>query len=437
MTTVLLYIAGVLAVVVGLAVSIALHECGHMIPAKRFGVRVPQFFVGFGRTLWSTKRGGTEYGIKAFPLGGFVKLIGMLPPSSAAHEASAGGRPSAFGRLISDAREAEASLLEPGDENRMFYQLPWWKKVIVMAGGPTVNLVIAFFLFGGLFYFHGVAEATTTVGGVAECVVVTTADAPDRDCITEGPNADPRAPAAVAGIKPGDRIIAFGDVRITSYEQLQRLIRSSPQESVSITLENNGVERVVEAKTTVNVLPDLEDPSKTVSVGYLGISPTQELVSQGAGYTVEQMGSMTKQTVVALGDMPARLWDVGRAVLGLQDRDPEGPMSVVGIGRVAGEVSSDDSIQGGTRVAFVITLLAGVNLFVGMFNFVPLLPLDGGHIAGALYEAVRRGLAKLFRRPDPGHFDVAKLLPVAYVTAGILLVMTVLLVYADLAVPIS
>ncbi|MCX6397706.1 MAG: site-2 protease family protein [Propionibacteriales bacterium] len=436
MTTVLLYIAGVLAIVVGLAVSIALHECGHMVPAKRFGVRVPQFFVGFGKTLWSTKRNGTEYGVKAFPLGGFVKLIGMLPPSSAASAAS-GKTPGTFGRLISDAREAEAALLEPGDEKRMFYRLPWWKKVIVMAGGPTVNLVIAFFLFGGLFYFHGVGEATTTVGGVAQCVVVAQDGDPQRDCITSGPNADPRAPAAAAGILPGDRIVAFGDVPITSYEQLQKLIRSSPQESVFITLERDGVERIVSAKTTVNLLPDLNDPEKTVSVGYLGISPTEVLVSKGAGYTVEQMGSMTKATVVALGDMPARLWDVGRAVVGLQDRDPEGPMSVVGIGRVAGEVSSDDTIKGGTRVAFVITLLAGVNLFVGMFNFVPLLPLDGGHIAGALYEAVRRGWAKLFRRPDPGHFDVAKLLPIAYVTAGILLVMTALLIYADLAVPIS
>lgn len=435
MTTVLLYIAGVLAVVVGLAISIGLHECGHMVPAKRFGVRVPQFFVGFGKTLWSVKRGGTEYGVKAFPLGGFVKLIGMLPPHAV--EARPGKKPSAFGQLISDARQAEAALLEPGDENRMFYKLPWWKKVIVMAGGPTVNLAIAFFLFGGLFFFHGVSEATTTVGGVAQCVVVSTNNAPDRACITDGPNADPVTPASAAGITPGDRIVAFGNVKVTSYEQLQRLIRSSPQTSVFITLEKDGVERLVQAKTTVNLLPDLKDPTKSVSVGYLGISPTEENVSKGPLYTIEQMGSMTKQTVISLGHMPARLWDVGRAVLGLQDRDPEGPMSVVGIGRVAGEVSSNDSISGGNRVAFVITLLAGVNLFVGMFNFVPLLPLDGGHIAGALYEAIRRGWAKLFHRPDPGHFDVARLLPVAYVTAGVLLVMTVLLVYADLAVPIS
>lgn len=445
MTTVLLYIAGVLAIVVGLAVSIGLHEFGHMIPAKKFGIRVPQWFVGFGNTLWSFKRNGTEYGIKAFPLGGFVKIIGMLPPQAAvddAREASGRKKPSAFGQMISDAREAEAALLEPGDENRMFYQLPWWKKVIVMAGGPMVNLVIAFFLFGGLFYFHGVSEPTTTVAEVPQCVIAVQAGETPRDvCRTAGDpaGADPLTPSAKAGIVPGDQIQRFNGTEITSYAQLQQLIRSNPETAIELTWYRPSTQETFtkQITTTVNDLRTSPDSAAISKVGYLGISPTSENVSKGPLYTVEQMGSMTKQTVIALGQMPARVWDVGRAVLGLQERDPEGPMSVVGIGRVAGEVSSDDSISEGNRVAFIITLLAGVNLFVGMFNFVPLLPLDGGHIAGALYEAVRRGWAKLFRRPDPGHFDVAKLLPVAYVTAGVLLVMTVLLVYADLAVPIT
>lgn len=440
MTTVLLYIAGVLAVVVGLAISIGLHECGHMVPAKRFGVRVPQFFVGFGKTLWSVKRGGTEYGVKAFPLGGFVKLIGMLPPQPADDVVRPGKKRSSFSQLVSDARQAEAALLEPGDENRMFYRLPWWKKVIVMAGGPTVNLVIAFFLFAGLFFFHGVSEPTTTVGSIPECVLAVRPGEAPQSC-----PANPQPPpSAKIGLQVGDRIVDFNGTEITSYGQLQALIRSSPNVPIAVTVIRGDarirlpqVASDPPVTTQLNTLPAADGSMKTIDVGYLGISPTEENVAKGPLYTVEQMGSMTKQTVVSLGHMPARLWDVGRAVLGLQDRDPEGPMSVVGIGRVAGEVSSDNSISGGNRVAFVITLLAGVNLFVGMFNFVPLLPLDGGHIAGALYEAIRRGWARLFHKPDPGHFDVARLLPVAYVTAGVLLVMTVLLVYADLAVPIS
>lgn len=433
MITVLLYLAGILAVVVGLAVSIGLHEFGHMIPAKRFGVRVPQWFVGFGRTLWSFKRGGTEYGVKAFPLGGFVKIIGMLPPAPAPVAGKPVKEPGAFGRLISDAREAEAELLEPGDENRMFYQLPWWKKVIVMAGGPSVNLVIAFFLFGGLFWFHGVTEPTTTVGGIPACVVAVRADAAPRGCTAS----DPKSPSSLAGMKLGDRIVGFNGTAITSYDQLQHLIRSNPLKRVALTVVRGGHRLVLHATTQVDSLPAAGGGLKSVRAGYLGISPTEHNVSKGPGYTLDQMASMTGQTVQSLAHMPARIWDVGRAVLGLQPRDPNGPMSVVGIGRVAGQISSNDHISAGDRIAFVVSLLAAVNLFVGMFNFVPLLPLDGGHIAGALYEAIRRGWAKLFGRPDPGHFDVAKLLPVAYVTAGVLLVMTVLLVYADIAVPIT
>lgn len=430
--TVLLYIAGVLGIVIGLAASIALHECGHMFPAKRFGVRVPQFFVGFGKTLWSTHRNGTEYGVKAFPLGGYVKLIGMLPP----HEdpAAPERKPNAFTRLIADARQAEAELLVPGDENRMFYQLPWWKKVIVMAGGPTVNLVIAFFLFGGVFWLQGVPEATTTVKGVQKCVIAVPSGQTAREkCLST----DAPAPAALAGIKPGDRIATFDGVKITSYGQLQNAIRANPKKTVAITVVRDGATVGLTATTSLNELPALDAPKTSVNVGYLGITPIQEQVSKGAGYTLDQMGGYTVDTVKALGKLPVRLWGVAKTVVGVQDRDPNSPMSVVGVGRVAGEVSSDDGVSASNRIAFVVSLLAGVNLFVGMFNFVPLLPLDGGHIAGALYEAVRRGFARIFGRPDPGHFDVARLLPVAYVTAGLLLVMTVLLVYADIVAPVA
>jgi membrane-associated protease RseP (regulator of RpoE activity) len=434
MTTVLLYIAGVLAVVVGLAISIGLHECGHMIPAKLFGVRVPQFFVGFGKTLWSVKRNGTEYGVKAFPLGGFVKIIGMLPPQPLAAPGQPTKEPSGVARLISDARAAEAALLEPGDENRMFYRLPWWKKVIVMAGGPTVNLVIAFLLFGGLFLFSGVTEATTTVGSIPACVVAVRPDEAPAAC----PTNPTLPPSTQIGMKVGDQVVAFNGQAITSYDQLQNLIRVHRSGTVTVVVVRDG-KRLTLGPTAVqqNLLPAGDGSLRSVKVGYLGISPTEHNVSKGPLYTLQQMGSMTGKTVQALGQMPSRIWDVGRAVLGLQKRDPNGPMSVVGIGRVAGQVSSNTAKSVGDRIAFVIYLLAAVNLFVGMFNFVPLLPLDGGHIAGALYEALRRGWAKLFRRPDPGHFDVARLLPVAYVTAGVLLIMTVLLVYADIAVPIT
>jgi membrane-associated protease RseP (regulator of RpoE activity) len=430
--TALLYLAGVVAFLLGLAISIGLHECGHMIPARRFGVRVPQFFVGFGRTIWSTRRNGTEYGVKAFPLGGFVKIIGMLPPED--RRGAVAQKEGGFARLIADARAAEAELLLPEDEGHLFYQLPWWKKVIVMAGGPTVNIVLAFLLFSSLFWFHGVAEPTTTVGSVADCVVAVRAD---QQQIPACRSTDPEAPSKAAGIRKGDRIVAFGSTPITSYTQLQKLIRGNRAHSVFITVERDGKQLVLRARTAVNQLPSLTNTNVSVDVGYLGIVPTEDQVSKSPLYTLGQMGGYTRDTASALVHLPVRLWGVARAAVGLQKRSADSPISVVGVGRIAGQYASDKQVSPGDKVAFVVSLLAGVNLFLGVFNFVPLLPLDGGHIAGALYEALRRAWARLRRRPDPGHFDVARLLPVAYVTAGLLLVMTVILVYADIVHPVS
>src|SRR4051794_7693015 len=199
--TAVTYTLGVLLFVVGVAVSVGLHELGHMIPGKAFGVKVTQYFVGFGRTIWSYQRGETEYGLKAVPLGGYVKLIGMLPP--APDDESGKLRPSNTGvisQMVSDARRAESELIEPGDENRLFYRLPWWKKVIVMGSGVATNLVIAFLLFAVVFMGHGVRTPTTTVETISRCVV---AVAPATQSQPAGcSSADPVSPAVKAGLRP-------------------------------------------------------------------------------------------------------------------------------------------------------------------------------------------------------------------------------------------
>jgi membrane-associated protease RseP (regulator of RpoE activity) len=436
--TALLYLAGVVLFVVGLAISIGLHECGHMVFGKLFGVRVPQYFIGFGKTVWSTRRGETEYGVKAFPLGGYVKLVGMLPPGP---RDTQGDEPlrlrksntGMFAQLVSDARASEYELIEEGDEDRVFYKLAWWRKVVVMGAGATVNVVIAFLLFGSVFMLHGVDQPTTTIGTVSDCVVAIHVDQRVPRCRPQ----DPVAPARRAGLEKGDRVVAFNGTRVSSYAQLQRLVRANEAGAATITVLRHGHRLTLHTDTAVNSLPSLQgDGSHTVRAGFLGITPTMALVRKGPGYTLSTMGSYTWDTLTALGHLPQKLVGVAKAALGLQKRDPNSPMSVVGASRVAGQIASDQQISVGDRVATAVMLLGGVNLFVGMFNFVPLLPLDGGHIAGALYEALRRGIARLLGRPDPGYFDVARLLPVAYVIAGLLLVMTVLLVYADIVVPV-
>jgi membrane-associated protease RseP (regulator of RpoE activity) len=430
--TVLMYTLGVVVFVVGLAVSIGLHEVGHMVPAKKFGVKVTQYFVGFGRTVWSTRRGETEYGVKAIPLGGYVKLVGMLPPGKGEDPRRIRrSNTGIFSQLISDARAAEYELVEEGDEDRLFYRLPWWKKVIVMAAGPSVNLVLAFGLFAAVFMIHGVPTARTTVSEVSDCVIA--ASEGNRPCTPQ----DPVSPARKAGLRAGDRIVAINGTTITSWDQLTRIIRANDNGRAVIVYERDGEKHTTTTSTTVSPRQSIEDPERFVDVGFLGVSPTVVQVQKGPGYVVTTMGDYTWQTVKALGTLPAKLVDVGKAALGLQERQQDSPMSVVGASRVAGEVASSSGVPVADKLFGVLALLGGINLFVGMFNFVPLLPLDGGHIAGALYEALRRGIARLLRRPDPGYFDVAKLLPVAYVMAGVILVMSVVLIYADIVAPVQ
>jgi membrane-associated protease RseP (regulator of RpoE activity) len=436
MIEILLYTLGVVLFALGVIVSIALHEVGHMWPAKKFGVKVTQYFVGFGKTVWSTKRGETEYGIKAFPLGGFVKLVGMLPPEK-------GGDPTRirksntglFTQLISDARAAEYEHVQPGDEDRLFYRKPWWQKLIVMSGGPMVNVVLAFLILGGVWMGFGVpGEPRPVVQDVSDCVISATeiqAD-PGRTCTAS----DPVAPAREAGMRAGDRIVSFNGEQVDSWDELTGLIRGNAAGDATIGVVRDGEQLTLTTNTMVSPRPDLQTAGEFVEVGFLGVTPVQPIVHPGPGYVVSQMWDLTKSTAAAVVSIPEKMVGVFQAAFGGAEREQDSPVSVVGASRVAGELATTDRLDVSGKLAAVLGLLGMVNLFVALFNFIPLLPLDGGHIAGALWEAIRRGFARVFHRPDPGYVDVAKLLPVAYVMAGLLLVMGVLLIYADFVNPI-
>ena len=426
----LIYAIGVIVFVLGLVISIALHEVGHMVPAKKFGVKVTQYFVGFGKTVWSTRRGETEYGIKAIPLGGFVKLVGMLPPAkgqdpSKVRDSNTG----MFTQLIADARHAEYEHVLPGEEERLFYRKPWWQKLIVMASGPMVNIVIAAVLFTVVFAGFGVPTATTTVAGVSDCVIAASEKA--RACTDE----DPVAPAWDAGLRPGDEILSFNGTTITDWDQLTGLIRENEDGEATIVVGRAGTEETLTTNTSVSSRTDLDDPEAFVDVGFLGVVPVTFSERQGPVYVAATMWDYTKATGEAIVALPQRLVQVAEAAFGGVRQD-NSPMSVVGASRVAGEFVTFDEASWADRIANLIGLLAAVNLFVALFNFIPLLPLDGGHIAGTLWEAVRRGIARLRGKPDPGHVDVGKLLPVAYVVGAFLLLMGVLLIYADIVNPV-
>jgi len=437
------YLLGVVLFIVGLLLSIGLHELGHLIPAKRFGGKVTQYFIGFGPTVWSRQRGETEVGLKAIPLGGYVKIVGMLPPGPEQERDGDGqlrvrqGNTGMFTQLISDARASEWEAITPEDEPRLFYKLAWWKKVIVMAGGPTVNLLIAFALFAGVYGIYGehddvVRPGAPVIASVSRCVL------PYDTTSTTCHASDPIAPAWQAGLRPGDRVTSFNGVPITGWNQLRGLIQRNASGKAVIGYERDGVAHTGTTDTTVELRPTNNQGTVVRKVGFLGISPAVDTVvhKHGPVWVLGQMATMAGDALVTLVELPQKVWGVGEAIVGVKPRSLDSPMSVVGGGRIAGQEFSAPE-PAGARLSNLLYLVASFNLFIGLLNFVPLLPLDGGHIASALWEAIRRGVARRRRRPDPGHVDAAKLLPVAYVVACCLLVMSVVLIVGDLVAPIQ
>jgi membrane-associated protease RseP (regulator of RpoE activity) len=268
---------------------------------------------------------------------------------------------------------------------------------------------------------------------VSDCVV---AAKPGQTTVRACRDSDPVAPAKEAGLRPGDRITALNGEEVTAWDQVTGIIRANAGGRMEIAFVRDGEPMTAVTNTRVSDRPSLTDRDEVEKVGFLGVVPSSELVRQGPGYVVTTMAANTWATIEAIGTLPVKLYHVGRAAIGLEERAEDSPMSVVGASRAAGEFTSAHEIPLVDRLFWLVGLLGALNLFLGMFNFVPLLPLDGGHIAGALYEAARRGVARVFRRPDPGYFDTAKLLPVAYVMAGAIAVMSVVLIYADIVIPI-
>jgi membrane-associated protease RseP (regulator of RpoE activity) len=409
-------------------VSVALHEIGHMVPAKRFGVRVPRYFVGFGPTLWSTRRGDTEYGIKAFPLGGFVQLLGMYPPRPDGRR-----RRTRLADFADAARDAEWEDISPADVEgeRLFYQKKTWQKLVVMAGGPAMNLLIAFVLLLGVTSLYGVVRPQTTIAYVQQCVLT---DASRTECTA----ADPPSPAAQAGLRPGDRVVSFNGTPITSYGQLSGLIRANLGGEARLVVERGGeTVELVPVHTAVTAVPDTLDPGARVQAGWLGVSPERVLVKGGPVEVLADMWTMTQQSAVALVQFPVKVWNVVWNMVTGQPRSLYDPISILGASTVAGQVVASGEVGLAEKVVTFISLLASVNLFLALFNFIPLPPLDGGHIAGAIYEWLRRAAAKVFRRRDPGFFDTARLLPVAYTVGALLLLSGVALILADIISPVQ
>lgn len=398
---------GVVLFAVALGISIALHEFGHLLTAKMFGMKATQYFIGFGPTLWSFRRGETEYGFKAIPAGGYVRITGMTHLEEVAQS----------------------------DDARAFWRYPAWKRVIVMSAGSVTHFLLALFCIYLAATTVGLPTDRAKVGEVQSCVVAQgNKDGTIRDCRSD----DLAAPGQQAGLRTGDEIVALNGTAVDGFTDMVEKIRDMPGERVTVTYVRDGKRQdtsltVAEVHRVPIEGEKAEEDTGLATVGAIGISGdlTERYGPVAAvGQTFDASGRMLQSVFSALKQFPEKIPRLFDALAG-EERDPNTPVSVVGASRIGGQALAAES-----WLTFLV-LLAGFNVFIGVFNLFPLLPLDGGHIAILLYEKARSRIARALGRADPGRVDLNKLIPLTLLVIVLFGGLSLLTILADVVNPID
>lgn len=396
------FLFGIVLFAVCIAVSIALHEAGHMLTAKAFGMRVRRFYLGFGPTVASVKKGETEYGIAALPFGGFCDIAGMTAMDP----------------------------LTPEEESRAMYRKPWWQRVAVMSGGIVMNLLLGFMVIYLLAVSSGIpnpyADRTPTVGELS-C----TSDQVDGTSLAE---CSGDGPAAAAGMRPGDKVLAVDGEELESFVQLRDYVLERPGQTVVLGVERDGA--ALDVPVQVDEVTRLNSEGQPFAAGAIGMSraPVKDAMRrfgpvEAVPAAGQLSGEMLKASVRGLMEFPGKVPGVVKSIFGAE-RDVEGPISVIGASRTGGELVEQ------SQWTIFFSLLASLNFFLALFNLVPLPPLDGGHIVVVLYEAIRDRLRRLRGLPPGGPVNYEKLMPLTYTMAALLLGVGVLVMIADVTNPV-
>jgi len=409
MMTFLNSVSGWVILLLGLAISIGLHEIGHLWPAKKFGVKVTKYMIGFGPTLFSRKRGDTEYGIKAIPLGGYIQMIGMLPPSSAFKNAS-------FRRTTSEEEIA------PEDVEKTFYRLAPWKKLIIMFGGPFANLLIALVLSIVLLSGFGQYGRTTSIQGVVQCVP--TEANPNCDQVGEP------SPSATAGLKAEDQIVEINGTRVKLWSEVESIMSANVNKDIPITVLRSGVEQDLTIKPVEMTLSG-------VTKVYLGVYLKVEKFKVSPVTAVQELGNMLVSTGQMIVQLPVQAINAVAEINPNVERDQNGAISIVGLGQFSGDIASNAEITLEDKFASQLALLMSLNVALFVFNMIPLVPLDGGHIAAGLYEWAKRGIWRLRGKNLEQPVDTSKMMPLAFFVAGLLLLLSVVLIVRDIVNPLQ
>ena len=374
---------GILAFIVALLFSVMVHEFGHYITARKYGMWVSEFFVGFGKRIWSVQRGETEFGVKAIPAGGYCKIEGMSPSDE----------------------------LPEGQEERAFYKASSAKKLVVLGAGSFLHFVLGFVLLFTLFAGIGTNQVLPVINEVV-----------------------PNSAAQAAGIQAGDEVVSINGKRVTEWYKDVEVIRQSQGAELTLVLSRNGEEITVNASAR---LTDIDGTKRYVLgiVNDVGLERSGVLVSIKNSATVTQ--GFLVESVKSLGKLPEKIPALWGATVRGEERDANGLVGVVGVARVSGEAVGSDKLTPMERLATFVLIVASLNIFVGVFNLLPILPLDGGHMAVAIADSIRAFFARLRGRPRPAPIDVTMLTPITMVVFVVLATLTLLLLVADVINPVT
>jgi membrane-associated protease RseP (regulator of RpoE activity) len=374
---------GIVAFVVALLFSVMVHEFGHYITARKYGMWVSEFFVGFGKRIWSVQRGETEFGVKAIPAGGYCKIEGMSPSDE----------------------------LPEGKEDRAFYKASSAKKLVVLGAGSFLHFVLGFVLLFTLFAGIGTNQVLPEIREVV-----------------------PNSAAQAAGILAGDEVVSINGKKVTEWYKDVEVIRQSQGRELSLVLDRNGEQISVTASAR---LTDIDGTKRYV----LGIVNDTGLKRSGLLVSIKNSATVTKsflvESVKSLGKLPEKIPALWGATVRGEERDPNGLVGVVGVARVSGEAVGSDKLTSMERLATFVLIVASLNIFVGVFNLLPILPLDGGHMAVAIADSIRAFFARLRGRPRPAPIDVTVLTPITMVVFVVLATLTLLLLVADVINPVT
>lgn len=387
---------GVLAFVFALLFSIMVHEFGHYITAKRYGMRVTEFFLGFGKRIWSTQRGETEFGIKAIPAGGYCKISGMS---------------------VRDEMPADIA-------HRAFYKARTREKLVVLGSGSVLHFILGFLFLFILFTGVGVVKSLPIIQEVLPCV-------PAK---TECTSTDPISPAKQAGLLPGDEVVGINGVRNLEWSEISPVLRESAGKQISLVILRDGSEINIDLVAATRTL-DGEDR------GFIGIINKYGLVKENPisaiGSSAEATAQLFVGSIKALIGLPQQIPTLIRQTFLGEERGTDGLVGIVGVARATGETASSSNLTMGEKIATFLLIIASLNIFVGIFNLIPILPLDGGHIAVALFEGARRQIYRIRGRTEPGKVDIEKLTPITVIVLVALIFLTALLLIADIFNPIN